>query len=272
MKVKDYFLSKEEFNILPTTIPGVLKTDPVPKNLDKYYQSTEYISHYQDKGSLKEKVYKFAQSFNLNYKRNILNQYFFKYANILDYGSGAGEFLKFIEEYYTTFGYEPNHNARNASKGKLQKTVLINNLKELGDDSLDGITLWHVLEHIENKDEIIQEFYRILKPSGKLILALPNYKSYDAKYYQKYWAAYDVPRHIFHYSKEGVANTFEKTKWSLLKIKPLHLDAIYISIMSEKYKKNLFFLLKGLLIGSISNFKAVKSNEFSSLIYILEKK
>ena len=113
MKVKDHFLSNEIFEIQDTEFSGIKKTYPIPNNLDKYYESVEYISHHQDKGGLKEKIYKFAQSFNLNYKRNILAKETFINAKILDYGCGAGEFIKYIEDDFETFGYEPNENARN---------------------------------------------------------------------------------------------------------------------------------------------------------------
>ncbi|PIE50791.1 MAG: methyltransferase type 11 [Flavobacteriales bacterium] len=271
MKTKDYFLTQEEFEILPTSIDGILKTSPIPENIDKYYESEKYISHHQDKGGLKEKIYQFFQRFNMNYKRNTVVKESFKNAKILDYGCGAGEFIKFIEEDFITYGYEPNAKAKNYSVQKTSKTTFIDHIDEIENKSLDIITLWHVFEHIENQEEILNLFYQKLKPNGKLIIAVPNHTSYDAKYYQKFWAAYDVPRHIYHFSKNGMIEFFNNKNWKIKKIKPLLLDAFYISILSEKYKKNPLFWLKGGIVGAISNFKASKTNEFSSLIYIIEK-
>lgn len=272
MKVKDLFLTQETFEIQDTSIPGIKRTYPTPSNLDKYYESAEYISHHQDSGSLKEKIYRFAQGFNLNYKRNIVAKETFKNANVLDYGCGAGEFIKHIEEDFETFGYEPNPSARNAAKSKAGKTKFIENISEVNDEKLDVITMWHVFEHIDNQEDMLQIFYNKLKTKGLLIIAVPNHTSYDAEYYKEFWAAYDVPRHVYHFSKSGMEKLFNSEKWEMKKIKPLLLDSYYISILSEKYKKNPLFWLRGGIVGAISNFKASKTGEFSSLIYIIEKK
>lgn len=273
MKIKDHFLSQEYFEIEETETVGVYKTHPVPVDLSKYYESTKYISHHQDSGSLKEKIYKFLQSFNLNYKRNILFEKIPRSSKVLDYGCGAGEFLKYIENDFKTFGYEPNEIARNIASRKTKNSVLVKDLNDIENNSLDTITLWHVFEHIENQDEILQQFYQKLKQKGLLVIAVPNHTSYDAVRYKEFWAAYDVPRHVFHFSKKGMEELFTKnTNWSLRKTKPLLLDAFYISMLSEKYKNSPLFWLKGFVFGAISNFKASFSGEFSSLVYVIEKK
>jgi len=271
MKIKDHFLSGEIFEIKETEHTGIYKTYPVPENISKYYESENYISHHQDSGSVKEKLYKFLQKFNLNYKYNILSKNLFRNAKILDYGCGAGEFLKFIEEDFDTIGFEPNENARTAAKQKTEKTQFISDLEEIENESLDAVTLWHVFEHIEDQSEMLLQFYNKLKKEGLLIIAVPNHTSYDGQKYKEFWAAYDVPRHIFHFSKNGMEKFFNNEKWKIEKIKPLLLDSFYISMLSEKYKKSPFFWLKGFIFGAISNFKASKTGEFSSLIYIIRK-
>ncbi|WP_419869350.1 class I SAM-dependent methyltransferase [Chryseobacterium sp. CT-SW4] len=273
MKIKDHFLSQETFEIIETETPGVFKTSPIPSNISKYYESEDYISHHQDSGSLKEKIYKFLQSFNLKYKKNILLERINKGAQVLDYGCGAGEFVKFIENDFNTFGFEPDADARKAALSKITKARIIDDISIIEDQSLDAITLWHVFEHIENQNEMLQIFHSKLKEKGLLIIAVPNPTSYDAKHYKEYWAAYDVPRHIFHFSKKGMENLIAKNpNWKMRKIKALVLDSFYISLLSEKYKKSPLFWLKATFYGSISNIKALFSNEFSSLIYIIEKK
>ena len=273
MKIKDHFLTQEIFEIKETETKGVFKTDPVPSNLSKYYESENYISHHQDSGSLKEKIYKFLQSFNLQYKKNILVDRVKKGANVLDYGCGAGEFVKYIENDFHTFGFEPNSDARNAAIKKTEKTKIVDDIKSIENGSLDAITLWHVFEHIENQTEMLTIFHDKLKEKGLLIIAVPNPTSHDAKHYKEFWAAYDVPRHIWHFSKNGMENLISKNPdWKLRKIKPLLLDSFYISMLSEKYKKSPLFWLKAVIHGSISNIKALFNSEFSSLIYIIEKK
>ena len=272
MIIKDHFLSKESFTLKETSIKGILKTDPVPQNLGPYYQSADYISHHQDSEGLKQKLYKFLQGFNLNFKRNILAKELFKNARVLDYGCGAGEFLKFIESDFTTLGYEPNESARQFTSQKISKTQMIDDLHSIENESLDAITLWHVLEHIDNQEYILNLFHTKLKINGLLIIAVPNHTSDDAKRYKEFWAAYDVPRHIYHFSKTGMEQLMNNHQWGVKYLKPLLLDAFYISMLSEKYKKSPLFWLKGFVYGAISNFRAVKNNEFSSLIYVIEKK
>lgn len=272
MKIKDHFLTQEIFEIKETEIPGIWKTSPIPENLDKYYESKEYISHHQDSGGFKEKIYKLLQGFNLNYKYNILSKLLHKNAKVLDFGCGAGEFLKHIEEDFSTFGYEPNDDAKKAATKKTKKTQFISDIREVENESLDAITMWHVLEHIENRDAMLDLFFSKLKKNGKLIIAVPNPTSYDGKKYREFWAAYDVPRHIWHFTKSGMENLILQKNWKLEKTKPLLLDAYYISILSEKYKKNPLFWFFGSIQGAISNIKASKTGEFSSLIYIIGKK
>ena len=271
MKIKDHFLTQEEFTIRETEIPGIWKTTPLPENISRYYESKAYISHHQDSGSLKEKLYKFLQKFNLNYKYNILSKNLFLHAKVLDYGCGAGEFLKFIENDFTTFGFEPNSSARHAAEEKTKKTTFIHSLDEIQDSSLDAITLWHVFEHIENQEDILNIFYKKLKTNGLLIIAVPNPTSFDGQKYKSHWAAYDVPRHIWHFSKTGMERLMNNQLWKIEKIKPMILDAFYISMLSEKYRKKSFFWLRGFIFGAISNFKASKTGEFSSLIYLIRK-
>lgn len=273
MKIKDHFLSQEIFEIKETETKGVYKTSPVPSNISKYYESEDYISHHQDSGSLKEKLYKFLQSFNLQYKKNILVDRIKKGARVLDYGCGAGEFVKYIENDFETFGFEPDADARKAAQGKIVKSTILDSIHNIENNSLEAITLWHVFEHIENQDEVLNIFHKKLKEKGLLIIAVPNPTSYDAIHYKEYWAAYDVPRHIYHFSKNGMENLISKNPdWKMRKIKPLVLDSYYISMLSEKYKKAPLFWLKAIIYGTISNVKAVFSNEFSSLIYIIEKR
>jgi len=272
MKIKDHFLTQETFELKETATTGVFRTFPIPQDLEKYYDTPEYISHHQDTGSPKERLYKLLQKYNLKYKKSILDNNLKPNATVLDYGCGAGEFLKFIERDYNTIGYEPNSVARKFAAEKAQKTEFTADIESIEDGSLDAITLWHVFEHIENQQETLQIFKDKLKENGLLIIAVPNSTSFDAEYYKEFWAAYDVPRHIFHFTKSGMEKLMNTKIWKIKNIKPLYLDSFYISMLSEKYKNSRLIWLKGLFYGAISNLKALKSGEFSSLIYVIEKK
>jgi 2-polyprenyl-3-methyl-5-hydroxy-6-metoxy-1,4-benzoquinol methylase len=271
MQVKDHFLSQEVFELQATQMPGVLRTYPTPPDLGKYYESENYISHFQNKNSLKERIYRQVQKLNLGMKKQLLLKHASPQAKILDYGCGAGEFLNYIKTDFEVLGFEPSAKARAFAAEKIGAGKLIQNLDEIKDESLDFITLWHVLEHIAEPEMILKQLKQKLKANGQLILALPNHQSYDAQYYKNFWAAYDVPRHLYHYSPQGIAQLLASVGLKFEKKQGMWFDAFYIGIMSSKYKKTPLFWLFGGLLGAISNFKAVFSGDFSSMIYTVKK-
>jgi 2-polyprenyl-3-methyl-5-hydroxy-6-metoxy-1,4-benzoquinol methylase len=169
-------------------------------------------------------------------------------------------------------GIEPSEEAKVIAKKKVKAELL--NPEDIGtlpDESFDLITMWHVLEHVDDLKEEIRHLQRLLKKGGRLVLALPNFKSADAQYYKEYWAAYDVPRHLNHFCRESINNIFKTSELKLKKTDKLVWDAYYISYMSEKYKNHTLPLLKGVMRGFVSNRKARKSGEWSSLVYVLER-
>ena len=145
-----------------------------------------------------------------------------------------------------------------------------NETSELENHTFDIITMWHVLEHVPDLEKQIQELKRLLKPNGTLIVAVPNFKSYDANYYKEYWAAFDVPIHFWHFSRKAIKLLFEKENMKLEQVLPMKFDSFYVSLLSEKYKTGKMNFIKAFFIGLKSNWKAQKTSEYSSHIYILK--
>ena len=271
LDLKDYFLSNEDFSIYKDDKTGVHYTFPQPlDNLSFYYESENYISHTDGKKTLFEKIYQIAKGYNLNQKLKLI-QKTTKGRSILDYGCGAGDFLLHMKNNgYDVMGMEPNEKANAISKSKVGNDKVVNcELKEIN-RKFDIITMWHVLEHIPNLNEIIQELKNHLNANGTLIIAVPNHLSYDAKYYGKYWAAYDVPRHLWHFNENSIRSLFKNFGMKIEKANPMILDSFYVSLLSEKHKENSFPYLKALYIGLISNLKAKKTGQYSSLIYTIK--
>lgn len=266
MKIKDYFFTQEEFEVSEVD-SGILQTMNLPDNLGKYYETEAYLSHTNSKKSIVDKVYAFVQKLNLNYKYKIVSKYN-KNGKLLDYGCGNGVFLEYFKEKgYNVSGFEPNEVARNQA---LEKGLeVISELNE--NETYDIITLWHVLEHITNPSEILDILKSKLTENGKILIAVPNYKSYDAKYYEEFWAAYDVPRHVFHYSKDGAIQFFRKNDFQIEALYPMPFDSYFISLMSATYKKSIFQKILFPFIGNISNLLAYKTGNWSSLVYVLTK-
>jgi 2-polyprenyl-3-methyl-5-hydroxy-6-metoxy-1,4-benzoquinol methylase len=271
IKVKDHSISKEGFELLLDEDLQLLKTHPQPSLdiLPKYYESEDYISHTDGKRSLFEKAYQVVKNYSLKKKINLINSFHLEKGKILDIGTGTGDFLAFTKANgWNISGIEPNDKAKNIaiSKGiSFEKST-----ESIDNQSFDVITMWHVLEHVPNLEHQILELKRLLKPNGTIIIAVPNYKSYDAKYYGSFWAAYDVPRHLWHFSKTAIEKLFAKQNMKLVKILPMVFDSFYVSLLSEKYKNGKMNFFKAFYIGLKSNIKAKRNFEYSSHIYIIK--
>ncbi|MFV9551861.1 class I SAM-dependent methyltransferase [Algibacter sp. PT7-4] len=274
LKVKDYSVSGEDFNLILNSDYGFLQTTPQPSSdkLPEYYKSEDYISHTDSKRNLFENIYHLIRAFSLKKKLGLINSFSSNEKKLLDVGCGTGDFLQTaLKNNWNISGIEPNQKAREIANCKTKNAVF--NTKQLlsfEENTFNVITLWHVLEHLPNLEQHIQVFKKILKPNGILVIAVPNYKSYDAKYYKHFWAAFDVPRHLWHFNKESISNLVSKQSFKIIKIKPMWFDSFYVSMLSEKYKTGKMNAVKGFFIGLISNFKALQSKEASSLIYVIK--
>jgi 2-polyprenyl-3-methyl-5-hydroxy-6-metoxy-1,4-benzoquinol methylase len=266
----DFTVSNKSFDLLLNKELELLVTQPVPENLSSYYESEKYISHTDGKKSLFEKVYQLVKTHTLKRKLNLINSFQLPNKTILDVGAGTGDFLKVCKNNsWQVFGTEPSSSARELASKK--DIVLNKNLSELIDQKFDVISLWHVLEHVENLSAYIKDLKQLLSEDGKLIIAVPNYKSYDANYYKEFWAAFDVPRHLWHFSQTSIHKLFGAEDIVIEKVLPMKFDAYYVSLLSEKYKSKKMKPINALYRGFISNWKAKSTSEYSSLIYILKK-
>lgn len=169
---------------------------------------------------------------------------------------------------WKVFGTEPNDQARKLAEAK--EVNMNQDISDLEAYYFDVITMWHVLEHVSSVEDQIIELKKLLKPNGYLIIAVPNFKSYDAKYYKSFWAAYDVPRHLWHFSKTSIQKLFSKYDLRLEKTLPMKFDSYYVSLLSEKYKNGKINFLNAFWVGFLSNAKAKRSKEYSSHIYMLK--
>lgn len=272
LSCKDYTVSQKEFQLVWNAEKDILITHPQPslEELPSYYKSEDYISHTDSSKSLFDKAYQSVKKMMLARKLKLINSFATKEKKILDIGAGTGDFLQYISQHnWKVSGVEPNEKARNLAKSK--NLNLLKDLSSFNNEKFDVITLWHVLEHIPNLKEQIEQFHHLLKPNGVLVIAVPNFESYDAKYYKEYWAAYDVPRHLWHFSKQGIKRLFTKYNFVQKSIHPLWFDSFYVSLLSEKYKNKSPNYFKAFKVGLMSNFKAKTTQNYSSHIYTFQK-
>ncbi|MEM7485324.1 MAG: class I SAM-dependent methyltransferase [Bacteroidota bacterium] len=271
LKTKDFSVSGESFELHQDDEFDMLITHPQPENLAKYYDSEVYISHTDSKTSLIDRLYQWVKGYSLKKKIQIIDNQIDKRSSLLDIGAGTGDFLRnAVLEGFETTGIEPNEKARTNAKQK--GIILQQSLTDVKHAKFQVITMWHVLEHLPNLQEQIMEIAQLLESGGTLFVAVPNFKSFDSKYYGTYWAAFDVPRHLWHFSKHSIKRLFEKENMEVVSIKPMLFDAFYVSLLSEKYKGNPFYLFSAFFVGLWSNISAFFSKEYSSLIYVIKKK
>jgi len=271
LECKDHTVSNEIYQLKKNVEFDMLVTVPVPKNLGDYYKSEDYISHTDSKKSLLDKVYQAVKNITLKKKLKLINSFKTPSKNILDVGAGTGDFLKVCKNNsWNVAGIEPSLEARNIAEKK--GVSLKENLAEFKNIKFDVITLWHVLEHVENLSEYISTLNNLLADDGRLIIAVPNHKSYDANYYKQFWAAFDVPRHLWHFSQTSISKLFSSENMVVEKTLPMKFDAYYVSLLSDKYMSGKMNPLKSFYRGFVSNLKASKTKEYSSLIYVIKKK
>ena len=248
MKVIDHSVSGEEFVLEYDAHYKLYRTTPIPENLGKYYQSEAYISHTDGSKGFFEKLYQWVKHYTLRKKMNLVEQYVSQ-GKLLDIGAGTGDFVGIAKKkgWYAT-GVEPEAKARHRAG---EKGIFLEEKQENISTTFDVITLWHVLEHIPHLQEQIHYLKNHLSKEGLLLIAVPNYKSKDAQHYGDYWAAWDVPRHLWHFSQESIRLLFQQQGFELIGVKPMYFDAFYVSLLSEKYKSGKMNFLKGCYLSLI---------------------
>jgi 2-polyprenyl-3-methyl-5-hydroxy-6-metoxy-1,4-benzoquinol methylase len=273
--LKDYFFTQETFTIQQCKQCGLRITNPRPeeKDLGAYYKSEDYLSHSNRNETLFDKMYHFIKKYNLNHKRKLIEKFHTK-GRIIDIGCGTGAFLgQFDKNKWERLGFEPDTEAREIARTtygiEADDISVLNNLYK---SKAEVITLWHVLEHITAINEQLAKIKTLLKEDGILVIAVPMSNSPDANHYGKYWAAYDVPRHLYHFTKETLSLMLSKHGFSLVESYPMVFDAFYISMLTEKYLNSNFSTLRALIKGFRFNLSAkTKNGTYSSMIFVFRQ-
>lgn len=271
LKTKDFLVTGESFELRLNSTRDMLFTYPRPeeKELLKYYESENYISHTDSEKGLLSNLYQRVKRFAIKRKVSLITKTNSGNGSLLDIGAGTGSFLEAAKSRnWIVSGSEPNIEARILATNK--GVELVEDYGHFRGRQFDVVTMWHVLEHIHDLENAIDVLSTLVKPNGHLIIAVPNYKSYDAGFYKNFWAAYDTPRHLWHFSRNSIERLFNKN-FKLKKMHPMIFDSFYVSLLSEKYKTGSKFSIRAILVGGWSNLRALFTKEYSSRIYILQK-
>ncbi len=269
----DHNVSSDEFKISQCDVCKFKFTNPIPteNTIGEYYKSDNYISHSSTKKGIINKIYHKVRERAIKQKEALINS-LTNEKTLLDIGCGTGDFLGYCKtKNWEAIGLEPDADARKlALSNNKTETFPLEKLSELASESRNIITMWHVLEHVYNLNNDIEEYKRILKPGGHLLVAVPNCSSHDANYYKEHWAALDLPIHLYHFTPNDIDRLMSNHGMKLTKVLPMKFDSYYISMISEKYKGG--NIISGFWRGFISNYKAKKTkNTYSSQIYVIQK-
>ena len=271
----DHTLSGEKFEIWECDACTVRFTQnaPVQSAIGRYYQSENYISHTDTKKGLINSLYHIIRKQTLRQKQQLVEKITgVKQGSLLDIGAGTGAFAAYVKAAgWQVTALEPDELTRQRAT-ELYGISLQNNeqLFSLPPASFDAITLWHVLEHVHALHEYIDQILKVLKPGGKAFIAVPNYTSYDAETYQENWAAYDVPRHLYHFSPLAMKKLMAKHGMKVEKLLPMWYDSFYVSMLSEQYKNGKPANVSAFKSGLLSNLKAGEDySRCSSVIYVV---
>jgi 2-polyprenyl-3-methyl-5-hydroxy-6-metoxy-1,4-benzoquinol methylase len=276
LTVKDHTVSFESFSIWQCANCSLRFTQniPSPDEIGRYYKSEEYISHSETSKGIVNWLYLRVRIFTLSMKRNFIeDETGIKNGSLLDVGAGAGAFVHHMKENgWTVEGVEPDPQA--IDRAFSQYGIRLKSSSELFNfqqSSFDAVTMWHVLEHVHDLHEYIRHIKSICKRGGKIFIAVPNYTSFDADHYGSAWAAYDVPRHLYHFSPASMLELMKRHGCTVEKMQPMWFDSFYVSLLSEKYTTGRSNLIKGFWNGLRSNFKALSNKRrASSIIYVIK--
>ena len=277
LTAKDHTVSKKIFAIWHCNNCTARFTQDVPaqSEIGAYYQSENYISHSDTKKGLVNRLYHIVRNRTLSSKCSLIKKQTGKASGaVLDIGCGTGAFLHTMQQAgWTITGLEPDETARKkAAELYSIQPQSPDHLFQLPDRSFHAITMWHVLEHVHDLHGYLKQIATLLHPEGKLFIAVPNYTSHDAAVYNENWAAYDVPRHLYHFSPESMESLLTTYNLQLTTIVPMWYDSFYVSMLSEQYMNGKGNLIRAFWNGFVSNIKAFSNKgKCSSVIYVISK-
>lgn len=270
---KDHSVSQESFALVKCEKCSLIFTNPRPDqdHIGKYYENIDYISHTNKATNLLNIVYKFVRNYTFYKKRTLITSHTTG-KRLLDFGCGSGAFIKYLQSHqYNSEGFE-THQATNEYAKKYTGVPIYSQFDHLTkQNKYDVITAWHVLEHVHDLLGTLNTLRKSLSDNGLMFVALPNHLSADASHYKSNWAAYDVPRHLYHFNPDTFSKLAAKCKLNVITQVPMIFDSYYVSLLSEQHITGSSNILKAIHQGYTSNKSARKTGHYSSLIYILKK-
>ena len=274
----DFTVSKESFILLRCPQCGVVFTSNPPKESETIrYDTLDLKLKLGDSPrGLTDKLYYYVRHRMLRKKASIVESQSYRTGGtLLNYGAKTGYFSHYMERRgWKVTSIEKYHEERQFSLETFHHRMYdVSEMDRLTPETFDVITLWHVFEHCYNPNGLLNRFYRLLRPGGILLIACPNICSTDAMHYGANWAAYNVPRHLWHFNPTSLSNLLNKHGFTLMHRQKLSYDCFYISVLSEKNKNSKMPFLRGMWFGMRCWFISLaRLDKSSSLVYVFRKR
>ena len=162
-----------------------------------------------------------AYDYGQRKRSHIITRYKAK-GRLLDIGCATGAFLVYMRNHQVNWqlkGVETSPYASQIARTQYNLDVFTGSLEEakFPDLYFDVVSLWEVLEHLQNPIDTLTEVHRVLKKDGIIVLRVPNGSSFDARLFKQYWEGLDPPRHLFVFTPNTIKEVFKKTGFELLK-------------------------------------------------------
>ena len=197
-----------------------LNPRPGPDDMARYYPS-DYIAYYnaiEDEPSFLRRL---DRRYGLHKRCREVIRRAGGPGRLLDVGCATGVFLEGMRQRgWTVAGVELNAEAARYARERSGLEVFVGELEEAGypDASFDVVTLWDVLEHVRDPRETLEEIARILRAGGLLVLSLPNPDCLEARLFGPYWAGWDVPRHLYIFSRSVLEQLLAETGFQIQEV------------------------------------------------------
>lgn len=224
-ELKDYLHHIEgTFRLVRCRRCGLIYLNPQPtrEELRKYYPNDYHA--YKPLSSVSSPFERLDRYYGIDKRcRAVVKRLKERKGRVLDIGCATGEFLYSMRRYgnWELYGVEPNVEAAMYARNVLGLNVFIGTLFEAQYPNafFDVVTLWNVLEHLHYPLLTLREIARIIKPSGLLVISIPNPESIEARIFGRYWAGFDAPRHLFIYPLSTLKKALDLVGFDVKKVR-----------------------------------------------------
>ncbi len=229
---RELYLKKNGMNIYTCSKCNLTYSSSVPNNFDDLYSADEYLDHtieaYEANSGFRKKRFGVERV-------NIIREHKNK-GTLLDLGCGIGWFLEVAKEYYDILGVEISDSLRAYMKEK-KGISSFKSLNEVDDESVDIITAFDLIEHVESPSDMLENIYKKLKKGGISLLYTPNVDSVGFDMLEEKNSLLCPPAHLYYFNKKSISNYGIRAGFKVVKVWTCGLDIGDLYSLSLKEKK-----------------------------------